>query len=117
MSRKMVCISCPRGCILTVSEDLDVKGSGCPKGIEYARQELLRPLRMLTTTVKTTAAEMPRVPVRLSEDVDKNRLMEYMKAINRVVLDHSCKPGDVLVKDILGEGTDLIAAGEFNYEE
>ena len=51
--RKMICITCPRGCHLTVDEEtLAVQGNRCPKGEEYARNEVTDPRRVLTSTVR-----------------------------------------------------------------
>lgn len=46
----LICITCPKGCHLTVDEENDyaVTGNSCPRGAEYARNELLHPVRMIT---------------------------------------------------------------------
>lgn len=46
----LICITCPKGCHLTVDEgnDYAVTGNSCPRGAEYARNELLHPVRMIT---------------------------------------------------------------------
>ena len=45
MKRKLVCIVCPRGCIIEadVSElGVKISGNGCPKGAAYAKEECTR---------------------------------------------------------------------------
>ena len=40
---ELICISCPRGCLLKVSgqgEALEITGNFCSKGIDYARKEI-----------------------------------------------------------------------------
>jgi len=55
MERKLVCISCPLGCRLTVTwedeRDITVKGNRCAKGESYAQEEILAPKRVVTATV------------------------------------------------------------------
>jgi len=119
MNRTMTCIACPRGCLLTVTgsnDNLEVSGYQCPRGIDYGRQEILLPLRMLTTTVRTMSVESPRLPVRLSTEVSKTRIFECMSVINHFTLNRSVKAGDVLIEDVCATGADLIATGGFDNE-
>ena len=119
MFREIICIACPRGCKLTVREsgdEITIEGNCCKKGIDYGNQEVLQPLRMLTTTVKTTRSDYPRLPVRLSTEIPKAELMNCMKAINRVIVKQSCSPGDVVMAGIAGDGVNLIATGELSYD-
>jgi CxxC motif-containing protein len=58
-TRIMNCIMCPLGCEMTVTvEDgavTDVKGNTCPRGAQYAKDEVTAPKRMLTSTVAIAA--------------------------------------------------------------
>ena len=119
MNRTIICIACPRGCRMTVSgssEDLSVEGNGCPKGAEYAAQEVLRPMRMLTTTVRTTHPDYPRLPVRLSGDIPKERIFDCMRKIDSVLVSQDTAPGDVVACGIIDD-LDLLATGVLKYEE
>ena len=55
---EMICITCPKGCHLQVDENdgFRVTGNGCPRGAEYGKNELLHPVRVLTSTVRLTGA-------------------------------------------------------------
>jgi len=115
----MTCIACPRGCRLTVEgegAELSVSGNRCRKGIEYGRQEALEPRRMLTTTVRTTHPEYPRLPVRLSEEVPLERLGDFMKAVCRICVETDCVPGDILSRNLLDSTVNLVATGGLSYE-
>ena len=48
MSKQMTCLLCPRGCLLTVSDNGEVSGNYCPRGLIYAKQEMTAPKRTLT---------------------------------------------------------------------
>jgi len=59
MERKLVCISCPLGCRLTVNweneRNITVSGNRCAKGESYATEEILAPKRVVTATVAVAA--------------------------------------------------------------
>ena len=49
--KELICIVCPRGCHLTIDENKNVTGNSCPRGVQYAINEVTNPMRMLTSTV------------------------------------------------------------------
>ena len=51
---ELICITCPKGCHLSVDEknDYAVTGNSCPRGVEYGKSELLHPVRVVTSTVR-----------------------------------------------------------------
>ena len=54
--KQLVCIVCPNGCRLTVTEEgqgIHVTGNRCPRGIDFATTELTHPMRTISSTVKT----------------------------------------------------------------
>lgn len=119
MDKSIICIACPRGCNLRITGsggEMIIEGNACPKGLDYGRQEILQPLRMLTTTVKTTHPDCPRLPVRLSAEIPKAELRNCMKIINSFTAETDCCPGDIIAKNIFAGGIDLIATGALFYE-
>ena len=64
--QELICILCPQGCHLLIDEDNDYKvtGNACPKGVTYGREELLNPVRVVTSTVRTTSDSIPRLSVK-----------------------------------------------------
>ena len=118
--KTLTCIICPRGCVLTVAIDggmATVSGQACPKGETYGRQEAVEPLRSLTTTVRTDSPSRPRLPVRGDGDIPLRRLREALSTLDEVVARAPIKHGDVLVKDILGLGVNLIATDDLQASE
>ncbi|MDR1629618.1 MAG: DUF1667 domain-containing protein [Oscillospiraceae bacterium] len=116
MAKEMTCVSCPLGCLLTVvfedGKALSVTGNSCKRGIAYAETEMTNPTRMLTTTVKVRGGVLPVLPVKSDKPVPKSRMFECMRVINAVVLDAPVHIGDVVIKDILGTGIDVIATND-----
>lgn len=47
----LVCVRCPKGCLMQYEADGTVTGNTCDKGLEYALQEQQEPMRVLTTTI------------------------------------------------------------------
>ena len=113
--RKMTCIICPRGCTLTVVIDdggmpKSVSGEGCKRGENYAKSEITDPRRTVTSTVVCDGGGM--VAVKTSSAIPKARMMDVMEIINRTVAPRDTRLGDVLVKDVLGFGADLVATSD-----
>lgn len=107
---KLICIVCPKGCHLTVDETtLSVCGNGCPRGAEYGKNELVSPVRVVTSTVKIEGGEISRLPVRTDKAVPKSKMFEIMEQIHAVKAVSPVRIGDVIIKDICSTGADLIA--------
>ena len=107
-----ICIVCPTGCLLELTEvgtELIVKGNKCPKGIEFAKQEWFNPMRMLTTTLRTDNEKLPRVSVRTSQLVPKEQMMAIMNDLDTVKVKLPVVMGQILVADILNLGVDIIS--------
>jgi CxxC motif-containing protein len=110
--KELTCIVCPNGCHLRVEEkdgELRVSGNRCPRGEAFGKQEVTRPMRTLCTTVRTAFAEVPVLPVRLSGEIPKDRMMDVMEAVRHVEVKTRLGSGDVVVKNVLGLGVDVIA--------
>ncbi len=106
---KFICIVCPRGCHLSVDENLNVTGNSCPRGKEYAINEVTNPTRTITSTVAISGSELHRLPVMTSSPIPKGKIFEVMQEIDKV---RACAPvriGDVIIRDVLGTGSDIIA--------
>ncbi|MEG2782298.1 MAG: DUF1667 domain-containing protein [Oscillospiraceae bacterium] len=117
MIKDLVCVACPLGCPIKVTLDnngivTDVTGNTCKRGYEYAHTECTNPTRSLTSTVKVVGGKLPVVPVKSSAALPKGILFECMKVINTACLKAPVKIGDVVVKDILNTGIDIVATNE-----
>lgn len=113
--QEMICIICPMSCHLEVELDdknqvLSVSGNTCPRGDVYARKELTAPTRMVTSTVKIKNALYSRLPVITSSDIPKQRMFDIMKLISEVEVSAPIQVNDVIVKNALNLGIDIIAS-------
>ena len=87
-----------------------VEGFSCRRGEEYARNEFTHPVRILTTTVALENAAQPLLPVRSSVPVPKELIPECIKVLRVLTVTAPVKCHDVIVADILGTGSDIIAS-------
>ena len=107
--KELICITCPRGCHLSVDDNLNVTGNFCPRGVAYAKAELTHPVRMVTSTVEVVSSSEARLPVKTKDPIPKELIFPVMEEINKVIVKAPIKIGDVIIKDILGTGVDIIA--------
>ena len=115
MIRKMICITCPRGCHLEVDTDtLAVRGNRCPKGEQYGKTEVTDPRRVLTSTVRLEGVPGAcRLPVKTAAPIPKGMLLAAMDALNGVTVTAPVVVGQVVLSDIAGTGVDLVACKQF----
>mgnify|MGYP001345493561 CR=1 FL=1 len=116
-SRKVICVLCPRGC--TVLTDLNddgqatvlevLSGQPCPKGIEYVNEELLAPMRTVTTTMEVRGGRTPLVSVRTTGPVPLEQARKLVQELSARSAVTPIEIGQVLVPDVLGLGVDIIA--------
>jgi CxxC motif-containing protein len=119
-SREMTCIVCPNGCMLTVEAggcEPQVSGALCKKGVEYARMELLNPVRTLATTVKVTGGELPLASVRTVKPIPKALLRQAVELISQITLEAPVAFHQVVFRDLLGTGADVVATREIQKQE
>lgn len=109
---EFTCIVCPLGCRLRVLHEdgkiVSVEGSRCPRGVVYAQNEI-EPKRTLITVVEVVGGDQPVVSVKTSKPIPKNLIPEAMCFLARVVVKAPVKAGDVLVKNLLDLGVDVVA--------
>lgn len=111
---ELICITCPKGCHLKVDEAFNVTGNDCPRGAEYAKNELQNPQRVITSTVKTNSTEYPRCPVKTKGAVPKGKMFEVMAMLNDVTLSVPVCVGDVVIANVLNTGIDIVACKSIN---
>lgn len=115
--KKIICITCPQGCMITVKGDAEkgtiesVEGYTCNRGKAYAENEFIHPLRILTSSIKVLNATAPIVSVRTKTAIPKELLFKGMDEIRKITLKGKVSCGDVIIADFLGTGVDLVATG------
>jgi len=110
---RLTCVLCPVGCELEVRKDeagnLEVRGNQCEKGVPFAVEEVLRPMRNLATSVPVRGTAARMVSVRLSGRIPREMIFPILKEISRLRPEAPVRRGQVLIADVLGTGVDVIA--------
>jgi len=107
---EIICITCPKGCHLQVDEKtLAVTGNSCPRGVEYGKNELTHPVRVVTSTVCVSGAAIDRCPVKTKGSVPKETMFDVMAALDGVCLTAPVACGDVVIANVCGTGVDVVA--------
>ena len=110
---ELTCLCCPMGCNLRVELDgesiLSVAGNGCKRGEEYARQECIAPVRVITASVPVKDGKLARVSVKTAAPVPKDRIFDVMDAIRSLTAQAPVHSGDVLCENIACTGVNLVA--------
>lgn len=112
MTREFTCIICPNGCEIQAEINdgvlTSVSGHTCPKGEAYVRQELTDPRRNIATSVLVKDGDLPLASVRLTNPIPKDQIFAAMETIRGLSLTAPVKAGDVILKGILGNDSDVI---------
>jgi len=114
---EIICIECPLACrvkltlddVGKISEFADYQ---CKIGKKYAEQEYKSPQRVLTGTVRTEGSIRPLLPVRSNKPIPKDILTDCMSVLADVRVRPVLNIGDIVIRNILGTGANLIATDD-----
>ena len=112
MMKELTCIGCPMGCALRVEirgDEILVSGNHCKRGEKYARSEITNPVRAVTSTVRISGGNIPRLSVRTAQDVPKDKIFACMEEIQKLKVTAPVHIGDVLIENCAGTGVSIIA--------
>ena len=111
--KHFVCVVCPIGCEIDVvhegSNIISMEGNKCEKSAEFVSQELIEPMRILTTTVRIQGSRWAVVPVRTDRAVPRRLFPRIMKRLRLVELQAPVSMLDVVLRDILHTGANIVA--------
>jgi NADPH-dependent 2,4-dienoyl-CoA reductase/sulfur reductase-like enzyme/CxxC motif-containing protein len=124
----LVCILCPNSCVINYYLEEDqtkvkneqtkaengnkykINGGMCSKGEDYVLSELVSPLRVLTSSIKVIGSYKELVSVRTTSGIPKESLMQAMDIIKNIKLEKAVNQGEIILKDFIIEGVNLIAS-------
>lgn len=109
---EITCINCPVGCRMQVTvengEVTAVTGNGCVRGLNYAKQECVAPLRMVTAVVPVEGRKTP-VSVKTRTPIPKSKIFDCMEQLAQTKVAAPVQMGAVVCANICGTGVDVIA--------
>lgn len=113
MVKQAICNRCLKKCILEIEKQdtlLEVSGNQCDEGIKYAEEEIKNNSGILTTLVRIKGASSNVVPVKSSKPIEKQLWVDCSKALSRIYVGAPVKIGDIVCKNILNTGVDIICS-------
>ena len=107
----ITCILCPIGCEIRINkkELFIIDGAKCEKGIEYSKNEVRNPKRILTTSILVKNGILPLLSVKTSKPIPKEKIFKILKIIKRTSVNAPVEMGEIIIKNVLGTGSDIIA--------
>lgn len=115
-TKELTCIGCPMGCLITVQmengEVVSVSGNSCKIGDNYARKEVVRPMRIVTSSVAVSGTDA-RVSVKTASDIPKSAIFDVMKKIHQTQAKAPIHIGDTIIANVAGTGVDVIATKNY----
>lgn len=108
---EVTCILCPIGCEIRVNrKDLSIiDGAKCNRGIEYSKNEIINPKRIITTSILVKNGDLPLLSVKTSKPIPKNKINQIIDIIKKKSISAPIEIGDIIIKNILNTGSDIIA--------
>jgi len=103
--KELICVVCPSGCRLEADivegreiVVLEIRGNLCEKGIPWAEQELICPMRTLSSSIVVDGGNFPLVSVRTDSPIPLKAIFEVMKEVKAARVSAPVKIGDNLIK-------------------
>jgi len=109
----IICVACPKGCRLEVQREngeILVANAGCKHGKEYAVGEINDPRRMVASTVRVHNGLHPLVPVYTEFPFPKGLINDLLKEIRHTHINAPVKYMQVIIKDALNTGINVLAS-------
>jgi len=111
--KKITCVICPNSCVITVKYEgeniIEIAGNKCKRGIEYASNEALHPVRSVSTTVRCKNGKV--VAVKTNKPVPKDSVYDVMWDVNHFTAPDDIKFGDIVIKNVAETDADIIVIG------
>jgi CxxC motif-containing protein len=113
-AKRYTCIVCPACCDLETDGEA-VNGARCPKGEAFARQEVIAPLRVITTTVRCETPKGTRMlPVKTACPVPLALIPEVIQQVKALRLSEIPDIGTLLNTGSSSESVEWVVTGEVN---
>lgn len=107
--KNITCVVCPNGCLLQIDETShQILGNKCPRGINFAIDELTNPHRSFTSSVRTILPEYPVISVRTDGDIPKGKIMDLVALLKKLIIKEYLPIGTIIVHNVFGSTINVI---------
>lgn len=111
-NKELQCKVCNLGCKISIKKIDDnyvVEGNRCNRGLEFGTKTVQEPDRIITGRALLKNGPMGRVPVKSTDVIPSYLVDEAMEIIKTTVVVAPVNKGDIIIKNILNTGVDIIA--------
>lgn len=116
LKKDLVCIVCPNGCqVEALIEEtpelkvLEVNGCTCEKGVEWAKQEIVNPMRTIASSIVVEQGDFELVSVRTDAAIPLGKIFDVMDAIKHKTVKAPVTIGAKLIENPAGVPCNIIA--------
>ncbi len=98
---KMRCILCPLGCELDVkvtNDIVEVSGNRCPRGKNYAEEEIKNPKRPFFTVIKTNSEQYHVIAVRSQAPIPKENIKDAVETLSKLIVNDDVEVGEKIAE-------------------
>lgn len=111
--KRLKCVVCPTGCQIEVTmknnDIINVQGFNCPKGKEYAIEEVTNPTRVVMSVIRVKNGVLPTVAVKTSQPVKKKVIPQIMEKLASIIVQAPVQMGEVIVENIADSNANIVA--------
>ena len=110
-----LCTVCPSCCTLKCvleNGSWSVSGNTCPKGTDYGLQDVVNPLRVVTTTVKYANGKRRLLPVKTDASIPMAKIRDIMRLCRRITVSGPVKTGSIILRDAAGTEANIVACDD-----
>lgn len=111
MEKQTVCNKCEEYCVIdikTVDDVVEIIGNKCKEGLEFVDRDLQSSKDILTTLVRIKGGYVKVVSVKSDRPIEKKLFLKCSRALSRINVGAPIKIGDVVCKNLLNLGIDII---------
>ncbi|MBN2657637.1 MAG: DUF1667 domain-containing protein [Spirochaetales bacterium] len=112
MTKELICISCPIGCHLEVTQkgdEITVRNNKCSRGEIYGKEELLAPKRVVTATCPVKSDLMLRIPVKTTEAIPVELINRLLEELYKREVSAPVRRGDIILENFMDSGIDVVS--------
>lgn len=102
---ELTCIICPSSCRILAHWDPETKvihsvgNARCKRGVKWVAEELLHPVRILTSSVRITGGKEPLASVKTDRPIPQDSLMNVMEELKGITCRAPVKIGETVIKN------------------
>lgn len=114
-NKDFTCVVCPNGCTVNIvfeegspNKFITASGQKCPRGLTWAQQEIVDPMRSFSTSVLVKNGEFIECSVRITKPIQLKKVFAVMEEIKKLNPQAPLCIGQVLLSSPAGTETDVI---------